>query len=447
MKDKLVSMAPFFVILGIVLVWGFLQGWFSPATGPEPAESAPPAVAGTAETTETPETAAASPGTPSTREAGAGGDSTQSTPPEGAAATWSTYHGDANLAGVAAAILPDTPARLWRFQTNAPILYGPVASEKLLHFTTSQGEVVAVDFTGKKSWSKQLTRTSINDNAEQPARVDGPVSCFDSTVLLGTMAGVVYALDAATGDEKWRRDIGSAILGAVTYLPASDTRPNARVYVIGQDDGALHCLAFDDGAPIWTSEPIDRCDGSPAAGENIITFGSCASALHVVNATDGTILQNVTVGDDSQIAGGVAVRGNAVFTGSHSGHVFQADIAEGKVVWTNEGTGAEVFTTPAVGADRVVYGSMDDFVYCLDRASGQEIWKWDSSGLPTSPVIAGDKVVVGSDGVLYMLSLASGDVLWRFEVSDEISSPSIINNMIVVGGKDGSLSAFGAAGA
>lgn len=441
MKDKLVSMAPFFVIIVLVIGWGFMQGWFSPSPAPEaPLETAAEAPAPEEPAAATPAPDSSTESTPSTTPA-----PTPTAPAanETAAATWSTYHGDENLAGIASAALPDTPARLWRFQTNAPILFGPVASENLLHFATSQGEVVAVDFEGKKAWSKQLTRTSINDNAEQPARIDGPVSCFENTVLLGTMAGVVYAFDAATGEEKWQRDIESAILGAVTYLPASDARPEARVYVIGQDDGALHCLSFADGTPLWKSEPIDRCDGSPAAGENIIAFGSCASALHVVNAADGTILKNVTVGDESQIAGGVAIRGNSVFSGSHSGHVVHVDLAKGEVLWTNDQSYAEVFTTPAVSADRVIYGSMDDFVYCLDRATGEELWKFDSKGMPTSPVIAGDKVVVTSDGKLYMLSLADGEVLWSFEVSDEITSPSIINNMIVVGGKDGSLSAFG----
>lgn len=456
MKDKLVSMAPFFVIIAIVLIWGFMQGWFSPAKAPEAltatptppvSKSAPPSAA----TTPAPEPAppAATPATPPAPAASAVPAPAMSPASAAAgeqpAAMWSTYHGDTNLAGVAPGVLPDTPAKLWRFQTSSPILYGPVASASLLHFVTSQGELNTVDFTGKKIWSKQLKSKSVNDEVEQNARVDAPVACFESTLILGTMSGTVYAFDAVTGEEKWRHEMGSAVLGSVTYQPASANQPQARVYVIGQDDGALHCLAFADGTPLWKGEPIERCDGSPAAGDGIVSFGSCASALHVISAENGTMLKNVPIGDDSQVAGGVAIRGTSVFSGTHSGSVIHINSSTGEILWTNTDCEAEVFTTPAVSADRVVYGGMDDTVYCVDRTTGKQVWKFDAKGMPGSAVIVGEKVVVSADGQLYILALADGKQLWSYEVSDEITAPSVINGMILVGGKDGSLSAFGTA--
>ncbi len=445
MKDKLISMAPFFVILALVLGWGVMQGWFTSAPLPESPESPESRLAAVAETTppesapkeNAPETAETPP--PATQE------SAPATPPpadEPTAQRWSTYHGDTQLAGVIDVALPDAPSRIWRFQANSAIYHGPVASESLVHFVTGKGEVFGVDFKGVKAWSRQLTRLSPVDQTEKPARVDGPVSCFDETVFVGTMAGTLHALNAATGEEKWQTDIDSTILGAATMQPASGDQP-ARVYVIGQDDGALHCLNMNDGTPLWKSEPIDRCDGSPSSGAGVLAFGSCASALHVISADSGDILHNISLGDDDQVAGGVAFRGSSLFSGSHSGELFHADTKTGEIVWSNTDAESEIFTTPAVSPTHVIFGSMDDNFYALDRANGQLRWKFAARGLTMSPVIAQDKVVVGAGGVLSLLALETGEELWSFEVSDEISSPSIIEGMILVGSDDGSLSAFG----
>ncbi|MCF6284457.1 MAG: PQQ-like beta-propeller repeat protein, partial [Candidatus Hydrogenedentes bacterium] len=194
---------------------------------------------------------------------------------------------------------------------------------------------------------------------------------------------------------------------------------------------------------LWKSESIDRCDGSPSSGKGILAFGSCASALHVISAENGTILKNISLGDEAQVAGGVAIRGNSLFSGSHGGELFHADIEKGVLLWTNTDADGEVFTTPAVSAKLVVYGSMDDNFYALDRATGTLRWKFKTNGMTMSPVIAKDTVVACSGGVLYLLDLETGVEQWSFEVSDEITSPSIINGMILVGSDDGTLSAFG----
>jgi len=63
----------------------------------------------------------------------------------------------------------------------------------------------------------------------------------------------------------------------------------------------------------------------------------------------------------------------------------------------------------------------------------------------SSPVVCGDKVVVGSDdGRLYMVSLATGKEVWSFEIGKAVgSSPAVVRNKVVVGADDGVVYAFG----
>jgi outer membrane protein assembly factor BamB len=64
----------------------------------------------------------------------------------------------------------------------------------------------------------------------------------------------------------------------------------------------------------------------------------------------------------------------------------------------------------------------------------------------SSPVICGDKVVVGSeDGRLYLLRLSDGTRIWSYEMGQAVtSSPAVAAPTVVVGCDDGYVYAFGA---
>jgi outer membrane protein assembly factor BamB len=63
----------------------------------------------------------------------------------------------------------------------------------------------------------------------------------------------------------------------------------------------------------------------------------------------------------------------------------------------------------------------------------------------SSPVVCGDKVVVGSDdGRLYLVALNDGRQVWSYEIGQAIeSSPAVADGKIVVGSNDGSVYCFG----
>ncbi len=358
---------------------------------------------------------------------------------------WSTYHGGPSLAGVASTSLPEHLVEKWYFQADAPIYNAPVSSGDRLLFCTSKGGVYAVDFEGNEVWSKHLVRELKADGTQRMERFDAPPACFDGILLVGSMAGNLYAFDAETGEQKWKYTVDGPIMGSANLHRSGDPGDTGSVLVIGQSDGVLHSVDLLTGKGLWKSDPIDQCDGSPSVIGDEIVFGSCAAALHVFSALDGSLVKNIEIDSDSQIAGGVALVGVSAFSGSHSGKLIHANIETGEIVWLNSDSEYEIYTTPAVSGDWVVFASDDGIVYGLDRDTGVQQWNYDTdNGLPYSVVIAGDKVVFPADGVVYLLRLETGELLWSQEVSDEITSPAIINGMIVVGSDDGTVTAFGA---
>jgi outer membrane protein assembly factor BamB len=76
---------------------------------------------------------------------------------------------------------------------------------------------------------------------------------------------------------------------------------------------------------------------------------------------------------------------------------------------------------PIVVDSKVYFGSSaDDHLYCLDASDGSLEWRFGTDGpIRYAPTVAGDRIVFGSDdGIVYCLNRSSGDELWRRRLSD-----------------------------
>lgn len=344
---------------------------------------------------------------------------------------WPTYHGAYTLTGVADTSLPDRPALLWRFKAGGPVDATPVSAEGRIYFTSARGRIFALDLHGRRVWMAEITEDSFS----------APPMYTDGSVIVGSRSGRLHAYGATTGKVKWTYDVGGSILGTANRVNLAGDGKG--VVVISQADGAIHCVNLTTGKGVWKTGGVDRCDGSASVSDGRIVMGSCASALHVFSVDQPKKRVDIPLGKDCQVAGGVALSGQLAFAGTRSGNVCAVDVVAGKILWTNRDSKNETFTTPAVNGRRVVVGSDDGHVYCLDRATGLKVWKFDTGDSPSSPVIAAGRVVVSSGGAVFMLDLKSGRKTWTHDVSDWITSPAVAHGRLIVGTDDGTVTAFG----
>jgi len=109
-----------------------------------------------------------------------------------------------------------------------------------------------------------------------------------------------------------------------------------------------------------------------------------------------------------------------------------------RFLWKFE-TGAEVWSSPAIGSDGTLYvGSSDKKVYALDGKSGVKNWEFETGDeVLSSPAIGSDGTVyVGSgDKKVYALNGKTGAKNWEFDTKDEVyCSPSIgVDGTIYIG--------------
>ncbi|HET9317089.1 MAG TPA: PQQ-binding-like beta-propeller repeat protein [Vicinamibacteria bacterium] len=112
----------------------------------------------------------------------------------------------------------------------------------------------------------------------------------------------------------------------------------------------------------------------------------------------------------------------------------------GKVVWTRK-LGA-VFSSPALAGDLVLIGSDDGSLHALDRAKGTVAWSFAVGGkVRATPAVGGDRAIVGGfDGRVVAIGVKDGQPLWTRELGHALySSPCIAGDLCVMGCHEGHL--------
>lgn len=350
---------------------------------------------------------------------------------------WNTYHGDSALCGIADAAFPDTLEVLWRLKTRAAVEQPPVVCNGRLIVATARGEIIAATLDGQECWARELFTGAIANGAPVRRRIGAPIACFNDIVYAGCDEGFLIALEAASGRDRWQLKLAGPVRGAPNGA-------NGSVFVLDHAEGALVCVDGQSGAVLGRGEGVGRSDASPSVAPEAAVYGSCASAVHICSPENAKRLRDIQLDADSQVAGGAAISNGHVISGCRSGRVFEADIATGTILWTNDQSRAEVFSTPAVNAEWVIVSSNDGFVYALDRSTGKSRWSYDTKGMPLSPVVAGDKVIVPVDGELFLLRLADGAKVWSLKIGGQITEAAVTRHRIYVGSEEGVVVALGA---
>ncbi len=282
---------------------------------------------------------------------------------------------------------------LWRYEPAKETILGPISvtpkdrviggvavdSDKV-YFGLGSRNVVAVSrTTGKEMWTFETNHGVWSMPLYIPANPEEPGS--KAIVYVASLDHRLYALDAETGKELWRKDLGGAAPGDLVYDPVRN-----RVYVgtflseLVAVDLATHNIVdrFETEGWVW---------GSPAFDEDILYFGDLAGILYAVRVTDEGFEQ----------------------------------------VWKQPVAEDAIRSTPILTDGLVIAASKDKNIYAVSKENGASQWQQDLEGealtelvfVPASPddPEAHDLVVVGTDkGDQRFVALAvdSGAEIWTY---------------------------------
>ncbi|MGH8234007.1 MAG: outer membrane protein assembly factor BamB [Rhodanobacteraceae bacterium] len=299
---------------------------------------------------------------------------------------------------------------IWPFRHKKPgpdarYAGGPAVSGDLLVIGTLDGHVYAMDAaTGKRLWS-----TAVDDEVISPPAIDAGM------VYVRTNSGYVYAFDGNSGERKWLNDQAN--------VPLLSLRGNGAllaahgVVMFGTDDGNVESVRGDTGAVQWK--------------------------LPITKGLGRTDIQKLNDADDT-----LQLDGSTLYATAYHGELVAIDAAQGQLLWNRP---FSTYVGVGVGDKELVGVDNDSLVWAFTKESGGDLWKQDALQYHwlTAPAIQEQYAVVGGiDGYVHWLDLSDGKLAARVRLSkDAIRARPVVNgDTVYVEDVKGHIAAYRIAG-
>ncbi|HEY5582755.1 MAG TPA: outer membrane protein assembly factor BamB [Rhodoferax sp.] len=313
------------------------------------------------------------------------------------------------------------------------------------------------------------------------------VKVSDGTVAVASSDGVVAMLDARTGAELWRTNVGSQIaagVGSDGRFAAVVTRGNELIVLDGGREiwrqklsaqgftaplvagGRIFVLAADrsvtafdglSGRKLWTQQRpgeslvLRQAGVLLAVGDTLVA--GLSGRLVGINPSNGVIRWESPIASPRgtndierlvDLVGRVSRDGDVVCARAFQTAVGCVNAANGTLLWTKPAFGY----VGVHGDDKYVYGvESDGKIMAWRRIDGERAWVSERLRYRslTAPLVVGRSVAVGDDaGLVHLLSREDGSALTRVATdgSAVVAAPVLAAGTLVVVTRNGGIFGF-----
>jgi outer membrane protein assembly factor BamB len=225
-------------------------------------------------------------------------------------------------------------------------------------------------------------------------------------LYIGSWDSYFYAIDAASGKEKWRFKTGEdPDIHNQVGIQSSAVVADGMVY-FGCRDSNLYALDAATGQKKWAyNNKGSWVIASPLVQKGKIYFATSDSGMfHALDAKTGAELFSLKFSGWPTFASPI-IAAEMLYSGSHSGTLFAIDLKEQKTAWEFQTDGAKQNAAKYTKADgtpnyEAAYAGdfYDDMVVGMHKLMTM-------GSIYASPVLANGVLYIGStDGALYALN-------------------------------------------
>ena len=196
-------------------------------------------------------------------------------------ADWAQFHGDQQHSGVAADVLEPDLQLAWTHRTGGVLLTGsPVIADGVAYVGVRDE-----NGTSAAACTRSSSRAAAScGSSTSPSSVHGTPAVAGGTVLVPSLRGTLYAVNARTGKLRWKREPepGTPPVDQRSYSYYSPAVADGTVYWPYQtrygkaSRGLLSALDVRTGAVKWESPMTGATmsDGTPAVADGRVYVGN-----------------------------------------------------------------------------------------------------------------------------------------------------------------------------
>ncbi|MFZ9583958.1 MAG: outer membrane protein assembly factor BamB [Pseudohongiellaceae bacterium] len=207
---------------------------------------------------------------------------------------------------------------LWTYEIPVPALSlrgtsSPLINANFVISAQAGGSVVSLALdNGTLRWEERVAIPTGNSDIDRLVDIDGDLVINDAGLLLvPSYQGYLSAIDAVTGQTRWRVEESSAEGASFGF---------GNIYVVAEDD-TVKAYRVGTDEPQWTNDQLSlRQLSAPLGFSNYVAVGDYEGYVHLLAQSDGRFVGRTKVDGDG-VRSHMLAQGNTLFVYGNGGNL------------------------------------------------------------------------------------------------------------------------------